>query len=422
MITSFEVLHLGDELLLGLRANSHLEYLGRTFAAYGVPMVRDYVIRDHREEILETLSQVWGRSDLLITTGGLGPTVDDITRQAVSEFLGVPLVFNHEVQTTIEARFRSFGRVMTPNNLRQCYQLEGSEILANGHGTAPGLWWERDGKLLVMLPGPPNELKPMVENQVIPRLIERGMMIPKKGYLQLRTCGVGESILESKIQSLLADRSDVAVAYCVHSGVVDVRLSSIVTGGVDAVVEGCASRIADALGDDFLGFGDCDLARSVIKHLVELGKTLAVAESCTGGLIGAALTDVPGASAAFIGGQITYCDEAKILNLGVPASLVQQHGSVSHEVAVAMATAVAEQFGSSYGLSATGYAGPDGGDAQYPVGTVFIGYHAPCGAWSRRLDLKGDRNQIRQRTVVYALDLMRRMLQQYETEDRKHRD
>jgi nicotinamide-nucleotide amidase len=413
MITSFEVLHLGDELLLGLRANTHLEYLGRTFSAWGIPLVRDYVIRDHREEILETLRQVWGRTDLLITTGGLGPTVDDITRQAVAEFLGVPLVFNEDVRTAIEARFSSMGREMTPNNLRQCYQLEGSEILENAHGTAPGLWWQRDGKLLVMLPGPPSELKPMVEQQVLPRLITRGMIQAKRAFVQLRTCGVGESALEGRMDSLLTDEPGIAVAYCVHSGVVDVRLTSSATGSCDAHVEEKARCIASALGDDFLGFGDCDLAQVVVQLLSGRGQKLALAESCTGGLIMGALTDIPGASAAMSGGLVTYSDEAKVRILGVPESLVSAYGSVSEEVAVAMASEVAGKFGCGWGLGTTGYAGPDGGDGKHPVGTVLIGFHTPAGSSVQRLQLKGSRMHIRQRTVVYALDQLRRMLQQY---------
>ena len=167
-LRKIDVIHLGDELLLGLRTNTHLEYLGRIFAQYGLTLSSDQVIRDHKEEIIDCLMTTWPKTDLIITTGGLGPTVDDITRQAVAEFAGVDLVFNNAILETIEQRFSSMGREMGANNRRQCYQLEGSEVMENPNGTAPGLFFEKDGKYLAMLPGPPRELKPMVENELIP--------------------------------------------------------------------------------------------------------------------------------------------------------------------------------------------------------------------------------------------------------------
>jgi nicotinamide-nucleotide amidase len=409
-----DILHLGDELLLGLRSNTHLEYLGRQLAQHGISLRAAYVIRDRIDETLEALEQSWKHVPLIVITGGLGPTTDDLTRDAVSSFTGLPLIYNPEVRTAIEARFQRFGRPMTDNNLRQCYHPDGSEIIPNANGTAPGIWLNHQGRTLILLPGPPHELHPMWENQVLPRLIREGLAGSQLPYVQLRTCGIGESALETRVQEWLGRTPDPAIetAYCAHSGVVDLRLSS--TDPETALsLSGRASQLALELGEDFVGMGECDLAKWVIRTLVEKGHSLAVAESCTGGGLAAALTDIPGASAAFLGGAITYTLDSKMQLLNIPEALLQQHGAVSAETAVAMASGAAERFGATHALSITGYAGPDGGDAQHPVGTVFIGYHAPCGAWASRFQITGDRKIVRQRSVVYALDLMRRKLQKY---------
>lgn len=417
-LQKISVLHLGDELLLGLRANTHLQYLGRKFSAYGLTLANDMVIRDNREEIIEAMETLWRQSDLVITTGGLGPTVDDITRDAIADFLGVELEFSETILQTIEQRFSSMGREMKENNRRQCFQLKGSEVMDNPNGTAPGLFLGKDGKYLAMLPGPPRELKPMVENELIPRLIKRELINAQKPYIQIRTCGVGESALEDKLEPILKAADDVQVAFCVHSGVVDVRFSAIKNGqnGLNPA-KGCAEAARELLGEDFVGYGEFNTAKSIISDLAIHGQRLTLAESCTGGMIAAALTDVPGASEVISGGIVAYSEEAKMQQLGIPEDLIMQHGAVSAEIAVAMATAAAESFSSEYGLSTTGFAGPTGGDAEDPVGTVYIGYHSPSGAWSKRIFIKGNRELVRQRATVYALDLMRRKLRKYREQD-----
>lgn len=418
-IHKIEIIHLGDELLFGLRVNTHLEYLGRKFSKYGTTIVRDQVIRDNREEILNCLKHTWGEAELVITTGGLGPTVDDITRQSVAEFFGVEMNFDPKILQTIERRFRNAGRPMSENNLRQCYTLPDSVVLENPNGTAPGLWYERDGKLLVMLPGPPKELKPMVEDQLIPRLLSKGLIKEEDPYVQIRTIGIGESLLEAKLQPLVEASPGIEVAFCVHSGVVDVRFSSQLPNGYE-LAQKASAKAASLLGDDFAGYGEFNVAKSIIKYLVENNQKLSVAESCTGGLISAAFTDIPGASAAFCGGVVTYNNEAKVQSLDIPETLIQQHGSVSAETAVAMATSVAEKFSTAYGLSATGFAGPQGGNEKNPVGTIYFGYHSPSGAWSKRVVFRGDRQTVRQRATLYALDLVRRKQQKYREEDKEH--
>lgn len=425
MITSQElrkidVIHLGDELLLGLRANTHLQYLGRKFSQYGYTLSSDLVIRDNPDEIQTAMGQVWPHTDLLITTGGLGPTVDDLTRQAVADFLGLELEFNPAVQETIRQRFARMGREMHENNLRQCYQLRGSEILDNPNGTAPGLFLEHEGRYLAMLPGPPRELIPMVENELLPRLRQRGLIHEHRAFIQIRTCGIGESALENTLQPLVDAAEGVSVSFCVHSGVVDVRFAWQDAGAMERA-RICAEAARELLGDDFVGYGDFDMAKAIIGQLATNGQRLAVAESCTGGMIATALTDIPGASQVFSGGIVAYTNEAKVQVLGIPEAIVLQHDAVSAETAVAMATAAAESLSCDYGLSTTGFAGPDGGTEQTPVGTVFIGYHSPCGAWSKRIFVNGDRALVRQRAMVYALDLMRRKLRKYRQEEDAYR-
>ncbi len=420
-LQKIDVIHLGDELLLGLRSNTHLKYLGQKFSQYGLTLSSDLVIRDNHEEIVASLNSVWKNTDLLITTGGLGPTVDDITRQAVADFMGVELVFSDDIMKAIQNRFSSIGREMKENNKRQCFQLKGSEVMENPNGTAPGLFFEKDGKYLAMLPGPPRELKPMVENQLIPRLIERGLIEESHSYVQIRTCGIGESALEEKLKPIVSAAHEVDVAFCLHSGVVDVRFSTQISGAPISIAKGCAEAARELLGDDFVGYGDFDTAKSIISNLTAHGQRLALAESCTGGLIAAAFTDVSGASKVVSGGVVAYTKEAKIQLLGVPEDILLQHDEVSAETAVAMATAAAESLSCEYGLSTTGYAGPTGGNEKDPVGTVYIGYYSPVGAWSKRIFIKGDRELVRQRATVYALDVMRRKLRKYRQQDDEFR-
>jgi nicotinamide-nucleotide amidase len=336
-IKTIEVIHIGDELLMGLRVNSHLEYLARRFTQYGAVLIRDQVVRDIRQEIQWSLEQASSEAELIVITGGLGPTVDDITRDAVAEFLGMKLIYNENVEAWIRERFASFGREVTQNNLQQCYHPEGSELLENANGTAPGIWIETDQRLIVMLPGPPRELIPMVEDQVIPRLLREDRLEPESGYIQLRTCGVGESALASKIDSWLEDEKEISTAYCVHSGVVDVRLSSP-KGNLDHVAE-VAAEMVKKLGDDFVGYGERSLAEIVLEKLQARNESIAFAESCTGGQLASAITAIPGASSSFKGSVVPYQNAMKTEFLGVPSNLIDEHHEVSSAVAEAMAKA-----------------------------------------------------------------------------------
>src|SRR3954466_15140510 len=223
----YELITLGDELLLGLTANGHLTFIGAQLGRRGALLQRNVTITDEADAIAAQFRESWARSDVVITTGGLGPTCDDRTREAIAEVLGQKLVFHPEIEQAIVERFARFGRKMTQNNLKQAYVFERGEVLPNANGTAPGLWVEQDGKVLVMLPGPPNEMQPMLTEQVIPRLAARRLLAEREAYVQLRTAGVGESALETKLQPIF-DRagSALSVAFCAHTGAVDCRVSA----------------------------------------------------------------------------------------------------------------------------------------------------------------------------------------------------
>lgn len=407
----FELLTLGDELLLGLTPNGHLTWIGQQLGRRGVQLARNVTVTDEAAAIAAELRASWARADVVITTGGLGPTCDDRTREAVAGVLGQKLVFDRAIEAAIADRFGHLGRKMTPNNLKQAYRFERGEVLPNANGTAPGLWVEQDGKVLIMLPGPPNELQPLFSEQVLPRLAKLGLISKGEAYVQLRTAGVGESSLETKLQPIFDRAGDaLSVAYCAHQWRVDVRLSSpdgrLALPALQAVAEECVAL----LGEDFVNYGHDPLAKVAADLLRGQEKTLAVAESCTGGLLASAFTDICGASKFFRGAIVCYSNDLKTQLLSVPDCLLEQHGAVSDECAVALATSVAETLEADYGLAITGFAGPTGGTRENPVGTIFVGLHSPHGVWSKKLHYAGARTTVKERAVTVALDWLRREL------------
>jgi len=406
----YELLTLGDELLLGLTANSHLTWIGAQLGRRGILLQRNVTITDEADAIAEQFRESWAKSDVVITTGGLGPTCDDRTRDVLALALGQKLVLDPAIELTIADRFAKLNRKMTPNNLKQAYRFERGEVLPNANGTAPGLWVEQDGKVLIMLPGPPNELQPMFTEQVLPRLARLGLVSEGEAYVQIRSAGVGESMLETKFQPILDRHPGLGVAFCAHQGQVDCRVSSPDGRYSRAQLEAVAQECAVLLGDDFMCFGHVSLAKVVAERLRESGRTLAVAESCTGGLLANSFTDICGASKFFQGGIVSYSNDSKMLLLDCPECLLSQHGAVSAECAVAMATGVAEQLGADYGVAITGFAGPTGGCGENPVGTIYLGLHAPGGDWSRKLTYPGPRGTVKQRSVTAAIDWLRREL------------
>ena len=407
----YELISLGDELLLGLTLNSHLAFIGSQLGRRGVTLARQVAVTDDAAVIAAQFRECWERATVVITTGGLGPTCDDRTREAIAAELGEGLVYDAAIEQAIAQRFARIGRRMTTNNRKQAFRFARGEVLPNPNGTAPGLWLARDGKVVVMLPGPPNELQPMFTDQVVPRLAALGLLAGREAYVQIRTAGVGESALETRLQPVLLPHGEaLSVAYCAHHGQVDCRLSSP-SGALDA--EGLQQLAADCaalLGEDFLCYGHDSLAKVCADLLRAAERKLAVAEAVTGGLLAHSFTDIAGAAKFFAGGCVCSSNDAKMQLLDVPEEILLQHGAVSAENAVAMAAGAAEKLSADYGLAICGFAGPCGGTKENPVGTIFLALSSPEGVWSKRLSYPGPRLAVKQRAVSAALDWLRREL------------
>ena len=407
----YELLTLGDELLLGLTANGHLTFIGAQLGRRGVTLRRNVTITDEADAIVDQFRESWARADVVITTGGLGPTCDDRTREAIAAVLGQKLVRDPAIVQSIADRFGRLGRKMTDNNLKQADRFEQGEVIPNANGTAPGLWVEQDGKVLVMLPGPPNELQPMFLDQVVPRLAALGLLLDREAYVQLRSAGVGESMLETRLQPIFDKYGDaLSVAFCAHQGAVDCRVSSPSGKLTYQQLDDIAHECGALLGEDVMCYGHDSLPKVVSDLLRGQDKMLALAETATGGLLANAFTGVHGACKFFAGGIVCYSNDAKMQLLDVPECLLKQHSAVSDECAVALATGAAETLGADYALAVTGFAGPCTGATQHPVGTIFIALHAPHGVWSKKLNYPGPRETVKVRTVNAALDWLRREL------------
>lgn len=410
---TFELITLGDELLLGLTANGHLTHVGAQLRRHGATLTRNVTITDNAEAIAAQFRESWARAQVVITTGGLGPTCDDRTREVVAAVLGQELVFDPEIEAAIKERFRRFKRPMTPNNLKQAYRFADGEIIPNAHGTAPGLWYAdaAAGRVLIMLPGPPNELQPMLSDEVLPRLAAMGLLEAGESYVQIRTAGIGESALETLLQPVFERYAPhLDVAFCAHQGQCDCRLSAISEVLSREDIQCIAEECAGMLGEDFMGFGHDSLAKVCAEMLRNAERTLAVAETATGGLLASSFTDLAGAAKFFAGGAVCYSNQSKMQLLEVPEEILMQHGAVSAENAVAMAAGAAEKLGADYGLAITGFIGPCGGTCENPVGTMFLALYSPHGVWSQRLRYPGPRQTVKRRAVNAALDWLRREL------------
>lgn len=412
------VINVGDELLDGIRENGHLLWLGEHLARRGLPITRSVVVRDDAAELAAEIRAAWGAYDLVVTTGGMGPTSDDHTRAAVAAALGRGLEHVPSAEEALRERFARLGRTVSRADLGQCHVPAGAECLPNPRGTAPGVFLHDQGRTLVMLPGPTLELRPMFEQEVIPRLRQVGCACQGEAYVQVRTFGLGAVPLDEIVRPLLGP--GMALSFGTSGGILDARISSAGGGATAEELCAVARRVRDAVGGDFICTGHASLASIVVEQLNCMEKTVALAESCTGGLLANAFTDVPGASRVFAGSVVCYSNDAKVNLLGIPECLIVQHGAVSGECAAAMATAAAEKFGTDYGISLTGFAGPGGGTEADPVGTVYIGYASPSGVWSRRIFVPGERMQVKARAVNTALDLMRRKLSKYCVDDLIH--
>lgn len=408
---SVVILSVGDELLEGLVRDTNSGWLVDRLTERGWEIARVEVVGDAVLAIEDALRRGLATAPVVIVGGGLGPTSDDRTRDALAALCGEELIFDPRILASIEARFARRGRPMPESNRRQAHRPSTSTVLANPVGTAPGLWQEVDGGVVVLLPGVPSELRRLFHDEVEQRL--RSVLPPNPVlHARLRTSGVGESNVAQRVDEALSaaglrDGEGFDLAFYVAAFGVDV----VVRARRSEVFERVRSAIREALGARLFGEGEEDLPAVVLEGLRHRGETVAVAESCTGGLVGAALTAVPGSSDAFRGGVLAYADELKRGLLAVEPSTLERHGAVSEEVAMAMAEGVRARAGSQWGLSTTGIAGPGGGSADKPVGTVWIGVAGPDGCRSEHLRLGGTREMVRRWTVARVLDRLRRRLE-----------
>ena len=396
------VVAVGSELLLGDVVNSNAAVLGQQLRAAGVEVVTSVAVPDDLDRLVAAIRLCLLDADVVILCGGLGPTVDDLTREAVAVACDAPLVRDAKLSSYLQALLSRYVGQVPDEVYKQADVPTGAEVLPNPAGTAPGLWLEKGGKVVVALPGPPRELR-AVAPPVWERLAQRsGQVLTTR---QLLVAGLGESVVAERVQGVLELPEGVALSYLAGGALVRVRF----TGTDDAVLAPLLDVAADVLGDHVVGRDGVTLDEVVHALLAERGETVAVAESLTGGLLAAALTERAGASVTFRGSVVAYATDLKEVLVGVPGPLLAAAGAVSDRTAAALAAGARDRLGADWGLAATGVAGPTEQDG-HPVGTVFIAVAGPGGGEVRQLDLPGDRAQVRAVTVTFALDLLRRHL------------
>src|ERR1017187_4817400 len=402
-----EIIAIGSELLTPQKIDTNSLYLTDQLNALGVEVVRKTVVGDERERLIDTILGAVARSQIIVLTGGLGPTEDDLTRDAVASALGRAMVFRQDICDQIEERFRRFQRKMVEINRRQAYIVDGAEVLANDRGTAPGQWIEQNSTVLMLLPGPPNELKSMFEKECLPRL-QRLLPPQVIQTLILRVVGMPESDLDQLIAPVYLRYPNLATTILAVSGEIHIHLRarSADASQAEALIAEVAAQIEPLIGDRIYSRNGDSLEKVVGDLLRARHAHLSVAESATAGLLGGRITAVPNSSDYFLGGFLAYSDQMKTKLLGVPPDMLAEHTAVSEPVARAMAEAAKERTGSDYELSITGYAGPDG----EKVGLVFIGLATPNGSEARRVQFPGDRDRVRAFSTNTALDLLRRNL------------
>jgi nicotinamide-nucleotide amidase len=403
-----EIIAVGSELLTPDRIDTNSLFLTEELNKLGIEIVRKTVVGDDRALMLEAFRDAVNRVPLTIASGGLGPTEDDLTRETVAELLGRGLVRSEAIVRYIEARFRSFGRPMPDSNLRQAMVPEGAEPLDNPRGTAPGLWIEDRDRMIVLLPGPPRELKPLFREQVLPRLLRRVSNV-RMFHRELRVTGLGESHVDSLAGPVYTRYPEVQTTVLASPGEVQIHLRMWTEDAVHA-----ESTFADieraldlALTDRIFSRDGSPLEVVVAHELLKQNSTIAAAESCTGGLFAERLTTIAGSSAYFLGGVVCYSNEMKTAWADVPPELIATKGAVSAEVAIALAEGIRRRVGSTLGVGITGIAGPGGGSEEKPVGTVHVGLASAAGVRERALRLPGDREMVRMQASQAALDMVR---------------
>lgn len=406
-----ELIAVGTELLLGNIANTDAQMISEGLSQLGINVYYHTVVGDNPQRVRDAVEIARKRADILITTGGLGPTCDDLTKVAIAQAFGKELVFHEESAQRIRDRFAALGRPITENNYQQAMIPEGATVLPNDWGTAPGVAFEADGTHVILLPGPPRECEMMFRHRAVPYLkaLSDGVIVSRT----IKTFGIGESAAEAKLRDLMnALHNPTLAPYAKPTGT-ELRITAHAQTEEEALalIVPIEDQVKDRLGDVVIGVDVSSVEEVCLALLKEKGLTVGTAESCTGGLIAKLLTDLPGSSAVFRGGVVSYCDGVKAGALGVPYDLLDQYGAVSAQVAEAMALGAREALGCDIALSATGVAGPDSDDRGNPVGLVYLGI-----AWAGGCHVavyqggKVERERIRRQSAQTALDLLRRHL------------
>ncbi|MBO6235198.1 MAG: competence/damage-inducible protein A [Schwartzia sp.] len=409
-----ELVTTGSELLLGQIVNTNAAYMAQELNRMGVDVCFQTTVGDNRVRMKEVLTHALSRADLVITSGGLGPTRGDITKEVSAEVMGRTMARNEECVARLKAHFARLGREMTENNLRQAMIPEGAHIFVNQAGTAPGVALEKDGKLLVNLPGPPSEMKDMFQRSLAPYLVEKYGISSIIYSRVLHTYGIGESMLETKIDDLILAQKNPTLALLVRPTGVIIRITAKAENeaAAEALIAPVEKEIRERLGSLVYGADEEKMEEIVGKELLENKLTVAAAESCTGGLVASRLTDVAGSSGYVKGGIVSYTDEVKANTLGVPREILAEYGAVSEPTARAMAEGARKVLGADVAISTTGLAGPGGGTEKTPVGTVFIAASGVSGTVAEKHSFTGTRGQVKFRASQAALALLRKYIKE----------
>jgi len=409
-----ELVSVGTELLLGEITDTNATYISQSLAKIGVDVHFRHTVGDNLGRIVQVLREAMRRCDVIIICGGLGPTQDDLTREAVAEVTGRPLQRIPAAEQKLREFFASRGRIPSESNFKQCMVPRGGRLLHNACGTAPGLLVEHNDTIFVALPGPPPEMRMMLENSVLPYL--RQQVAAEQGgalYTRvLRLCDIGESTVADELADIISGQTDPTIALYASPAEVKVRLATKAGSEAEARrrIEPVEAQIRARLGSHVYGADDETMEVAVGKALQEKGATLATAESCTGGLISDRITNVPGASNYFLAGYVVYSNQAKINLLGVPAEIIARHGAVSEQCARAMVEGTRRISGADYALATTGIAGPTGGTPEKPVGTVFVAVADSDGTICERFYWPGERLQFKARVAQTALNMLRKRI------------
>ena len=367
------ILTVGTEILFGQIVNTNAAYLSRELNNLGFDVMYHYSVGDNPKRLLELIHLAFRDCDMIITTGGLGPTQDDLTKETIAKAMGERIVVSDMAMEALKSHYRKSERPMTENNLKQAYMPESAEVLPNDQGTAPGFWLEKDGKIIVSMPGPPREMTNMFSKEVMPRL--RSLQDSVIHYRILRTFGLGESKMETVLLPLIDEQTDPTIATYAKEGECSLRIASKRATLQEAkkAVDDMSQRVMDIIGEYVYSQDNEDLKDVVGRLLISKNITVSCAESCTGGLFAGTLTDIPGISCVFDRGIVTYSNKAKMEELGVKEDTLETFGAVSSQTAAEMAQGLAKKTGSDLCISVTGIAGPDGGSLQKPVGTAYVG-------------------------------------------------